>query len=409
MRLRVFIPAILMVLAGPLRIFAADSPSLAQVTAMLEAGQQTVRIVCLGDSVTGVYYHTGGRRAWPDMLAIALKKAYPRAKIEMFNAGISGHTTGAGLARIDHDVIGHKPHLVAVMFGLNDIGLGNRQTYRDNLRTIVRRCRESGAAVVLCTPNSVYPNDYRPMAAVAEFSQIVRDVAQELSVPVADNFRAYEDVRRKSPTEWMLLMSEDIHPCMDGHKLFAETVAETVSGKRISLADVPPPADTLRFTLARLKAGQPVNVIAMPPYDRIIREVLIERFPGARIKVTTWPVQGQSLSAMVEWSKGIRDRKPHLVIPAVPADAADKDEEWFIRNYHWIVSWGVAYERAEWDLLPILPSVTAPLAPGEVHRAELARRIIAGSDVEYVDRRDGDARPARQVLSEWVALRSASH
>jgi len=26
---------------------------------------QPVKIVCLGDSVTGVYYHTGGRRAYP--------------------------------------------------------------------------------------------------------------------------------------------------------------------------------------------------------------------------------------------------------------------------------------------------------------------------------------------------------
>jgi len=56
---------------------------------MLEAGQEPVRIVCFGDSVTGVYYHTGGRRAWTDMLGIALGKAYPKAKVEMFNAGIS--------------------------------------------------------------------------------------------------------------------------------------------------------------------------------------------------------------------------------------------------------------------------------------------------------------------------------
>ena len=42
------------------------------------------------------------------------------------------------------------------------------------------------------------------------------------------------------------MMNEDNHPCMAGHKLFAETVAEAISGKRISLAAVPPLADTLQ-------------------------------------------------------------------------------------------------------------------------------------------------------------------
>jgi len=402
MRSHTLTTMILIALSYPIQALAVDSSDLAQVTAKLESGDEIVRIVCFGDSVTGVYYHTGGRRAWPDMLGIALKKQYPKAKIEMFNAGMSGNTTGAGLERIDRDVIARKPHLVAVMFGLNDMVSGNRQAYRDNLKAIIRRCRESGAAVVLCTLNSVYPNQPRPMPVVAEFSQIVRDVAQENSVPVADCFRAYEAVRSKNVTEWMLMMSEDIHPCMEGHKLYAETVAKAISGKPVSLADVSPPADTLQFTLARLKAGQPVHVIAMPPYDQILRDVLLKLFPKAEVNVTTWPVDGQSLAAMVKWSEGIRGQKPNLVVPAVPANVKTKNEESFIRDYHWIVSWSAAYECAQWDMLPILPSVTGPVAPSTLHRTELARRIIGGSDVEYVDRKSGDVRPARQILLEAV-------
>ena len=82
---------------------------------------EAVRVVCFGDSVTGVYYHTGSRRAYTDMLRIALRQAAPQASIEMFNAGISGHTTENALARIDRDVISHQPDLVTVMFGLNDM------------------------------------------------------------------------------------------------------------------------------------------------------------------------------------------------------------------------------------------------------------------------------------------------
>ena len=408
-------PILYIALSCSIQALTVDSSDLAQVTAKLRSGNEIVRIVCFGDSVTGIYYHTGGRRAWPDMLGIALKEQYPKAKIEVYNAGISGNTTGAALERIDHDVIACKPHLVTVMFGLNDLVGGNRQAYRDNLKTIIRRCRESGAAVVLCTLNSVYPTRTfmasapRPMPVVAEYSQIVRDVAQENSVPVADCFRAYEAIRSKSVTEWMLLMSEDIHPCMRGHKLFAETVAKAISGKPVSLADVPPLADMLHFTLARLKAGQPVSVIAMPPYDRIIRGVLLRLFPKAEINVTAWPVDGQSLAAMVKWSEGIRGQKPNLVVLAVPAGAETKDEESFIRDYQEIVSWSAAQDHAQWDLLPILPNVTGPVAPDELRRAELARRIIGGRDVEYVDRKSGDASPARQILLKRIRQWAIRH
>ena len=63
-----------------------------------------VRVVCFGDSVTGVYYHTGSRRAYTDMLGVALSRIGPQSDVQMINAGISGNTTADGLARIDHMV-----------------------------------------------------------------------------------------------------------------------------------------------------------------------------------------------------------------------------------------------------------------------------------------------------------------
>jgi hypothetical protein len=52
-------------------------PTLAGVVIRLESGGCPVRIVCFGDSITGVYYHSGGRRAWCDLLGIGLQQAYP--------------------------------------------------------------------------------------------------------------------------------------------------------------------------------------------------------------------------------------------------------------------------------------------------------------------------------------------
>jgi len=380
-----------------------ETSRLDRVVATLESGETVVRVVCFGDSITGVYYHTGGRRAWCDMLGIALGKAYPKAQIRMINAGISGHATSQGLARMEKDVLAHKPQLVVVMFGMNDVVRTDAERFEANLRTIVRRCRESEAAVVLCTPNSVYPNPTRPMTRLAQFAQIVRDVATDMLVRLADCFAAYEDTRREDVTRWRLLMSETIHPGMNGHKFFAEVIAENISGQPVSLADAEPPADSFQFTLKRLSENQPVNIIAMPPFDRIVPEALRGLYPEAEIRVTTWPVQDQSLAAIEQWSKGIRKQRPHLVVVAVPGDRKAEDEETFIRQYAWVLNWSVDFGIARWDLLPVLPSVAGTLTNEQRGREQLARQIIMGMDTCWMERKDGDMRPPAEIVSDWIA------
>ena len=121
---------------------------------LLEFGSSPVTIVCLGDSVTGVYYHTGGRRAYPEMLELAIRKAVPQAQVKVINAGISGHTTTEGLARLDRDVLRHKPDLVTISFGLNDMTRVPEEQFVDNLtdarRAVPRGQSSSGAVHAEC-------------------------------------------------------------------------------------------------------------------------------------------------------------------------------------------------------------------------------------------------------------------
>ena len=98
-----------------------DAKRAAYAAPVLSAFDKETTIVCLGDSVTGVYYHTGGHRAYPEMLELALRQAHPHAPIRVINAGISGHTTIDGLARLEQDVLQHHPTLVTISFGLNDM------------------------------------------------------------------------------------------------------------------------------------------------------------------------------------------------------------------------------------------------------------------------------------------------
>lgn len=386
-----------------------------RTAALLEAGDEPVKVVCFGDSITGVYYHTGGVRAYPDMLGIALRRTYPDAKLTMVNAGISGHTTVLGLQRIERDVLAEGPDLVTVMFGMNDVVGVPIETYRENLREIVDQCRAVGAEVLLCTPNSVYDEDQgRPMEKLAQYAQVVRDVAAEKQVPLADCWQAYEDIRAADLRAWRLLLSETIHPNMNGHKVFAEEIARVISGQRVSLADVGPPPGSLSHTLGLLAAGKPVRVVVMSPYDRIIEAALKQAHADAQVQVTTWPVEGRTLAEIEAHARGNvgwlhfnahpDDPRPDLVVVAVPAGAQAETEEAYIRSYSWVLNWSLHFGPKAWDLVVVLPEVTKPdLAEGEQARAELARAIAEGQDVGFIERAEGDGRTVEGIVQAWVA------
>jgi lysophospholipase L1-like esterase len=152
MRIATLVMAGTLLMLAPAAVCLADSVDRAAGLNRTRAAlspRGSAKIVCFGDSITGIYYHTGGRRAWPEMLEIALRKACPKADVTVINAGISGHTTVNTLARIEKDVLRHKPNLVAVMFGMNDVVRVPLDTFAANLTEIIRQCRQIRAEVLL--------------------------------------------------------------------------------------------------------------------------------------------------------------------------------------------------------------------------------------------------------------------
>lgn len=379
---------------------------------LLAASKEPVRIVCIGDSITGVYYHSGGLRAYPEMLQIALQKLYPQAQITVRNAGISGDTTIGALKRLERDVLVHKPHLVTVMFGMNDMTRVPLADFKKNLLEIITRCRQTGAEVILCTQNSVIETPARPTAKLAEFTQAIHDVAKAESLAVADCAAAFEAVRAKDTLEWNLLLSDPIHPNMDGHKLFAETIAWTISGERVPLKDVGPRSPALQHTLALLKAGKPVKVLAMPPYDTLIAPAIQRLHPKAVVNVTSWPTEAQSLAQLELATRKVRTMAQDLVLIAVPGSLPVQDPEQFHKSYSWIMNWSLSFGPQQWDVIVAPPSTARPdLTAGERRHEDLARRLIAAQDLHMIPRTGGDTTPLPELLAAWLTrhLNPAKH
>jgi lysophospholipase L1-like esterase len=404
--LAAIVAAVALLIGATLELSADDDkPALPRVAEKLAAGQP-VKIVCLGDSVTGVYYHTGGRRAYPEMVGVALAQLYPAAKITIINAGVSGNSTQDALKRLQTDVFDHKPDLVTVMFGLNDMVRVPLADYQSNLKSIIEQGRAVGAEVLLCTPNAVIETGGRPTARLLEYTRAMKDVGQKLQVPVCDCYAAHGALRERDPLAWRLLMSDAIHPNMDGHKLNALALCRSISGRDVSLRGVAPPTPALPRTLARLKAGEPLRVLAMPPYDRMIEKSLRGVFPTAKVDVTQWPTEGRSLAEIEEASKAVRAKEVDLVVLAIPAavtPSEDPPAEAGIASYTWILNWSLSFGYQQWDVMAIAPSVLkSELSEAEKKAEKFARRLIVAQDLIPVVRRDDDDSPPQKILDAWL-------
>lgn len=368
------------------------------------AAHQPMKIVCLGDSVTGIYYHTGGRRAYPEMVEIGLKTIDPESKATVINAGISGHATTNALDRLQKDVLDHKPDLVTVMFGLNDIVRVPKPDFEANLKTIIAKCRAVGVEVMLCPPNGIYETPGRPIAKLEEYNAAMKAVAEETKSAFCDVYGVYQTLKAKNELEFRLLLSDPFHPNMDGHKLNAEAICEKITGKQVSLKDVGPPSPPLAHVRKRIEAGQPIKVYAMTPFDQWIGPALQAAFPNAKVEVTPWKTDGQSLEQLHTAAKEVRGMKPDLVVVAIPLDVTpplSKPDEAGIANYSWVMNFALSFGVQEWDVIGVSPSVVhAKLS--EADKEKFARRLITAQHLDLIARPDGSADEPQTILSKWL-------
>lgn len=389
-------------------------PAALNTARLLSEAREPVRIACLGDSITGAYYHSGNRRAWPEMLQVALARLYPKADVEVFNAGVSGNTSAQGLARLQRDVLARKPHLVIVMFGMNDLAYGAATPEQDaarkagfagNLKAMVEACRAAGAEVLLCTQNPVYTDarPSRPPERLGEFAGLIRQTGAALQVPVADIYAEWEALRKTDARSWRLLMSETIHPSMAGHKRMAERVAATLAGRPVSLADVLAEQPVCGGLIARLKEGKPVVLDVPAPLAAGARAMVLRRFPSAGVTIVSPPEKAASLKARADGYQGVRNRKPDLVFVTLAPDELDVgDEESYVRQVSWLVNWALPFSGTAWTAVGVDPALlNEGLTRKQREGAELLREIVRGHDLDWIGPPSGASVKLQDALDRW--------
>jgi lysophospholipase L1-like esterase len=161
-------------------------------------------IVAFGDSLTD---GTGAaeNESYPAVLAQLIGH-------EVLRAGVPGEVTAQGLQRLPAVLAEHRPKLVIVCLGGNDMlhRINEAETIA-NLRAIVRQVKENGAqAVLIGVP--------RP-ALLTSAPKFYAEIAQEFGLP-------YEGAAVTSVLYRRELKSDSIHPNAAGYRKIAEAIAE---------------------------------------------------------------------------------------------------------------------------------------------------------------------------------------
>lgn len=181
--------------------------------------------VAFGDSITDGY---GVPSGFVSFLTEQISKARPDLNLVTINAGMSGDTSRGGLYRLGRDVIEPRPDLVTINFGVNDAFSGiSPQQFSDNLRDMVSGIRAAGCDRVLMLSCESIPEEWAEQE-VLPYWEAMKVLAEDMGCVYADVHGRWVEELKGGRPESDLIISGDLHPNEEGHRLIAEAVFETM-------------------------------------------------------------------------------------------------------------------------------------------------------------------------------------
>jgi acyl-CoA thioesterase-1 len=191
---------------------------------LMHAGQN-LTIVFFGDSITSGF---GESNNYVYQFRIRLKgtTAFDRTKI--FNEGIPGNTAADGLARVEQSVISHRPNLIYIAFGGNDMKNNIPiSQFEGNLREIVRKIQASTTADIILMTTPVFDIPFSK-GRVKPFNKSIRKIAKETGVGCIDIYKRYKKEIGWFGSSSEFMQSDHIHPNQKGHQLIFQEIWRTL-------------------------------------------------------------------------------------------------------------------------------------------------------------------------------------
>jgi lysophospholipase L1-like esterase len=187
-----------------------------------------LRVVCLGDSITGpgpVDSNPGTPPERPylnqyakyaDLLQLVLETHLGAGNVEVFNRGWAGNTSSQALARVDSSVVPLHPQIVTVLIGGNDFGGGVNDAamkqLHTNLTAIVDKLKKAGARVLLMEYATPRADDMTNVwTHLNAGNPLIAQVAKEENVPTLELAPAFDAAAKTHPLAELASPHDGVH------------------------------------------------------------------------------------------------------------------------------------------------------------------------------------------------------
>jgi lysophospholipase L1-like esterase len=138
------------------------------------------------------------------------------------------------LARLDKDVLKHKPDWMTLSCGVNDVWHGKRgvdlESYKKNITEIVKKAQAAGVKVVLLTSTMIKEDQSNDLnQKLAPYNEFIRDLAKEKKCLLADLNTDMQNGLKKFPADapkGKQLTSDGVHMNKAGNVMMARGVAQ---------------------------------------------------------------------------------------------------------------------------------------------------------------------------------------
>ncbi len=175
--------------------------------------KKPMTIVALGDSVTAGTPDS----SYPQRLA----QRHPRWRV--VNRGVGGERTDQILGRVEDVLLAHKPDVVIVLAGINDLHKGRNADHAiEHLQRIYDRCRSGRARVMACTIMPTMVSGLEISQGIDTINAWIRDYGPTHGFGVCDLSQRMADPQR--PGETLGSTDDGIHLTELGYQQMGDLV-----------------------------------------------------------------------------------------------------------------------------------------------------------------------------------------
>ncbi|OIQ28295.1 MAG: hypothetical protein BM564_09490 [Bacteroidetes bacterium MedPE-SWsnd-G2] len=179
------------------------------------------KILCIGDSITRGY-EVNIDQSYPSLLGMYLD-------LPVINLGVNGDTTAGMLSRIEAALKFHKPEIVLVLGGVNDLTLKSKpNVVFSNLVNMYRIIKHYNAIPVPCEILNVVSED-QIISKSSLF--LAHKKVQKRIQKLNKKIRAFADYDNLAVVSFAgnftskMYMDDGLHPNVLGYKTMAETAS----------------------------------------------------------------------------------------------------------------------------------------------------------------------------------------